>query len=108
MKKRRLRLRFFLDEGVPVMTGEALEAAGHQVIYFKESGVAKGSSDQIVCVVAEMNDAILVAHDGDMKTLAKGHGITPARFKTLNLLRVCPRIHERRANRRVSSMMEAA
>ncbi|MDF1747585.1 MAG: DUF5615 family PIN-like protein [Alphaproteobacteria bacterium] len=79
-------MRFFLDEGVPVMTGDALVEAGHEVIFFNQSGVAKGSADPVVCISAAANNAILVAHDRDMKTLAKGHGVTPARFKKLNLL----------------------
>ena len=79
-------MKFLLDEGVTVSAGQALEAAGHEVISFNSSGIAKGSSDTIVCIVAEANDAILVVHDNDMRTLARGHGITPGRFKTLNLL----------------------
>jgi predicted nuclease of predicted toxin-antitoxin system len=41
----------------------------------------------LVCVAAEANDALLVAYDNDMKQLARRHGITPARFKRLNLLK---------------------
>lgn len=85
---RRPSLRFLLDEGVPVSVGAALEAAGHEVIYFNNSGLAKSAADAVVCVAAEVNNAVLVAHDGDMKVLAKGHGITPARFRSLSLLRL--------------------
>jgi predicted nuclease of predicted toxin-antitoxin system len=81
-------MRFFLDEGVTVSAGRVLEAAGHEVIFFDRSGLLKGSDDPIVCIAAEANDAILVAHDNDMKTLARGHGITPPRFRTLNLLQL--------------------
>jgi len=68
--------------------GRALEAAGHEVIFFDRSGLLKGSDDPVVCIAAEANDAILVAHDNDMKTLARGHGIAPARFRTLSLLQL--------------------
>lgn len=91
MSPARPRLKFFLDEGVPVSVGKALEDGGHEVIYFNNSGVAKGSADTMVCVVADANDAILVAHDKDMKVLAKGHGITAARFRSLSLLQLACR-----------------
>ena len=65
-----------------------LAEAGHVAIQFSESGVAKGSADTIVCTVAEASEAILVAHDGDMKQLAKSHGISGGRFKALSLLKL--------------------
>ena len=34
------------------------------------------------------DDRILVAHDGDMKGLAKRHGVTNGRFKSLSLLKL--------------------
>lgn len=85
------------------MTGKALEAAGHEVIYFGQSGIIKGSADTLVCISAAANDAILVAQDGDMKTLARGHGITPARFKSLSLLKLSCR--EADGPRRVTEAM---
>ena len=86
-----LQLRFLLDEGVPVSVGQVLQDAGHEVIFFNQSGIAKSSADTIVCTVAEANEAILVAHDGDMKQIAKTHGITGGRFKALSLLKLeCP------------------
>lgn len=103
MKRGKPVLRFFLDEGVPVMTGEALEAVGHEVIYFDQSAIGKGSADTVVCISAEANDAILVAHDGDMKTLARGHGVMPARFRSLNLLKLACR--ESNGPRRVTEAM---
>jgi len=85
-------MKFLLDEGVPVSVGSVLLDAGHEVVFFNSSGLAKGSPDPIVCAAAEANDAVLVAADADMKTLAKGHGITPARFKKLGLIRFeCPK-----------------
>jgi predicted nuclease of predicted toxin-antitoxin system len=76
-------MKFLLDEGVTVSAGKVLQDAGHEVIFFNASGLAKSSSDPLVCITALASDAILVAQDGDMKTLARGHGITPARFKSL-------------------------
>jgi len=103
LKRPKNRLRFFLDEGVPLMTGQALQLMGHEVIYFGESGLAKGSADTMVCAIAEVNEAILVAHDNDMKTLARGHGVTPARFKSLNLLSLTCR--ESEGPRRIAEAM---
>ena len=87
-------MKFLLDEGVTVSAGHSLQAAGHEVIFFNDSGLAQSSADHIVCIAAVASEAILVAHDNDMKTLARGHGITPARFKTLSLLQ----LHCREAN----------
>jgi predicted nuclease of predicted toxin-antitoxin system len=84
----RVILKFFLDEGVPDSVGTALRTAGHDVILLRESGIAKGSPDTIVCTAAEANDAILVAHDGDMKQLAKDRGISQGRFRSLSLLKL--------------------
>ena len=88
MSKKRLQLRFLLDEGVPTSVGEVLEAAGHQVIYFNASGIVKSSSDEIVCLTAKLNSAILIAADNDMKGLVRGHGVTKAQFSTLSLLKL--------------------
>jgi predicted nuclease of predicted toxin-antitoxin system len=59
---------------------------GHTLIPFEEV-LSRGSVDDLVCVAAEANDALLVAYDNDMKQMAQRHGITPARFKRLNLLK---------------------
>lgn len=85
-------MKFLLDEGVPVSVGSVLANAGHDVIFFDKSGLAKGTPDAVVCSAAESSGAVLVAADADMKKLAKGHGITPAQFKTMGLLRFeCPK-----------------
>jgi predicted nuclease of predicted toxin-antitoxin system len=47
-----------------------------------------GSPDVLVAKTAEANDAILIALDGDMKTLAKRAGISGGRFKRLSLLKL--------------------
>jgi predicted nuclease of predicted toxin-antitoxin system len=81
-------MRFFLDEGVTVSAGHALAGAGHDVIFFNDSGLLKGSEDPLVCIAAEANEAVLVFTDRDMRTLAKGHGMARARFRTLSLLQL--------------------
>ncbi len=100
-------MKFFLDEGVTLSAGRALEAAGHEVINFGGSGLAKGTADSVVCLAAEANDAILVANDNDMRTLARGHGITPARFKRLSLLQLnCRESHSEARIREAMSLIE--
>lgn len=84
----RVVLRFFLDEGVADSVGRTLQAAGHEVIFLRDSGIATGSADTVVCTAAEANGAILVAHDGDMKQLAKDRGISAGRFRSLSLLKL--------------------
>jgi hypothetical protein len=59
---------------------------GHTLIPFDDV-LSRGAADDLVCVAAEANDALLVAYDNDMKAMARRHGITPARFKRLNLLK---------------------
>jgi predicted nuclease of predicted toxin-antitoxin system len=84
-------MKFLLDEGVPVSVGNVLVQAGHEVIFFDNSGLTKGSPDPVVCAAAMASDAILVAADHDMKRLAKAQGISNSRFKTLGLVRFeCP------------------
>lgn len=90
MKAARASLRFFLDEGVADSVGVFLEAEGHFVIRLRDS-ITTGSKDPLVCVAAEANDAILVAHDADMRGLAKRYGVTNGRFKRLSLIKLsCP------------------
>lgn len=85
-------MRFLLDEGIPVSVGNILAEAGHEVVFFNSSGLTKGTPDPVVCAAAQSSDAVLVAADHDMKMLARGHGITKARFKTLGLVRFeCPK-----------------
>jgi predicted nuclease of predicted toxin-antitoxin system len=75
-----------LDESVPAAVGFVFLEHGHTLIPFDEV-VGRGSRDELVCVAAEANDALLVAFDNDMKQLARRHGVTRARFKRLNLLK---------------------
>jgi len=81
-----------LDESVPNAVGRVLEEAKHKVIYLNKGDlVPRGSTDQLVAAFAVRNDSILVATDGDMKSIAKGHGITSSLYAKLNLLKLsCP------------------
>jgi predicted nuclease of predicted toxin-antitoxin system len=80
-------LRFFLDEGVPDSVGHTLMAEGHHVGFLNKT-MARASSDQLVCVIADINNAILVALDGDMKRIAQGYGIGARTFLKLGLLKL--------------------
>ena len=96
------RLRVFLDEGVPDTVGRVFAEHGHDVIYLREA-IKEGSSDTLVCAAAEANDAILVALDGDMRQIARGHGVGGGRFKRLSLIKLsCP---EPQAANRVEQAM---
>jgi len=81
-------MKFLLDEGVIVSAGIVLREAGHEVIFFNDSGIVSGSDDATVCTMALLNSAVLVAQDGDMKVLTRGHGAAPAKFPTLSLLKI--------------------
>jgi predicted nuclease of predicted toxin-antitoxin system len=85
--RERPRLRLFLDEGVPDSVGRAFENHKHEVIYLRDS-VPQGSPDLLVCAAAGSNDAVLVAFDGDMRQIAKNHGISKGRFKRLSLIKL--------------------
>jgi hypothetical protein len=86
----RPKLRLILDEGVPADVGKMFESHGHEIILFDEV-VRRGSVDTLVCMAAQANDAILVAFDGDMREIAKRHGISHDRFSRLNLIKfTCP------------------
>jgi predicted nuclease of predicted toxin-antitoxin system len=95
-------LRFFLDEGVTDSVGTILSSHGHVIIRLR-AAIATGSPDPVVCAAAELNSAILVAHDGDMKALAQRHGIGKRRFRTLSLLKLSCR--ESRAPERVEKAL---
>lgn len=88
MSEKNVNLKFFLDEGVPDSVARTLRESGHAAIILRESGVARGSSDQVVATFAEVSESILVALDGDMKQLAKDNGVGNGRFKKLNLLKL--------------------
>lgn len=102
MSAARPTLRLFLDEGVPDSVGHTLVGGGHTVILLREAA-GQGSPDPLVCAVAEANDAILIALDGDMRQHAQRRGIGRLRFKRLSLIKLSCR--ETRAAERVKSAM---
>jgi predicted nuclease of predicted toxin-antitoxin system len=95
-------LRLFLDEGVPDSVGHVFMEAGHEVAFLNRM-MARGSSDQLVCVIADINQAILVALDGDMKRIAQGYGVGARRYLRLGLIKLS--CHEPDAARRVKEAM---
>ncbi len=95
-------LRFFLDEGVPDSVGRFLESAGHTVLYLRQA-LAPGSPDHLVCTIAEVHAAILVAFDADMRALARRHGAGGQRYRRLSLLKLSCR--ETRAMERVKAAL---
>lgn len=80
-------LRLFLDEGVPDSVGHAFLEAGHQVGFLNKS-LARGSSDHLVCAIADINDAILVALDGDMRRIAQSYGAGGRTYLRLGLIKL--------------------
>jgi hypothetical protein len=67
-------LRLLLDEGIPDSVGHVFLERGHQVGFLNKT-LARGSADPLVCAIADINQAILVAGDGDMKRIAQSYGI---------------------------------
>jgi predicted nuclease of predicted toxin-antitoxin system len=85
------RLRFFLDAGVPDQVGAVLKASGHIVFYYRDA-LAEKQADSVVASTALLNEAVLVAHDRDMRAFPKRYGMSPRggdRFPTLSLLHLC-------------------
>jgi hypothetical protein len=77
--------------------------AGHQVAFLNRTPAARGTSDPVVCVIADINDAVLVALDGDMKRIAQGHGVGGRTFLKLGLIKLS--CFEPDAARRVEEAM---
>lgn len=86
-KPENVSLRLLVDEGVPDAVGRAFEARGHHVTYANRS-LARGSADQLVCMAALNDGAILVAADHDMKALARAMGANNQRFRTMSLIKL--------------------
>src|SRR5262249_10588983 len=80
-------LRLFLDEGVPDSVGHTFMENGHEVGFLNRT-IARGSSDHLVCAIADINNAVLVALDGDMKRIAQSYGIGSVRFLRLGLIKL--------------------
>lgn len=108
MRFRRPKLRFALDEGVPNAVGRVLSNASHKVTYLNEGKtLPRGSKDEHVCAFAMLNNLILVATDGDMKAVAKNHGVSNSRYGRLNLLKIsCEEPHAANRVREAMSLIE--
>lgn len=102
MSGTKLRLRLFFDEGVPDSAAQAFRDAGHEAMLLREH-MATGSPDPAVCAIAEVNEAILVACDGDMKRLARNNGVNRGRYARLSLIKLSCRPSQ--AAPRVECMM---
>jgi predicted nuclease of predicted toxin-antitoxin system len=82
--------RALLDAGVPVSVGKVINAAGFEVLFHRDV-LPEKTPDEVVCITAEENQAVLIAVDHDMKQMAKQYGVTPAgnKHSTLNIIRIC-------------------
>lgn len=85
--KKGLPLTVLLDEGAPVAVAEPFVARGHRVIHHRDV-LSPGAKDPMVAAMALLNNAALVAQDGDMKQMAKrfGNGVDAWKFKNLSLI----------------------
>jgi predicted nuclease of predicted toxin-antitoxin system len=79
----RPKIKFFIDHCVPDSVGRALSGEGHEVILLRTQ-LAPNSPDPLVAAVSEMNEAVLVSHDADFKSLAPRAGIGRKRFQRLS------------------------
>lgn len=75
---------------MPVAVGSKCKEAGHIRILYNEV-LREGVADEVVAATAIENAAILVAHDNDMKRLARRYGEAAhnTRFGRLHLIRLC-------------------
>jgi hypothetical protein len=48
----------------------------------------EGLIPHLVCAIADINNAILVALDGDMKRIAQGHGVGSGKYLKLGLIKL--------------------
>jgi predicted nuclease of predicted toxin-antitoxin system len=71
---------------VPAAVARVFESHGHEVIPFDDV-TRRGAADLLVCRAAQVNHAVLVAFDKDMKRIARGLGVGMERFKRLNLIK---------------------
>ena len=82
--------------------GRALLDAGHEVVLLRQQ-LAPNSPDPLVAAVSEMNDAVLVSHDSDFKTLAPRASIGRKRFQRLS--RIALKCSEPQAAGRIKAAM---
>lgn len=95
-------LKLLLDEGVPDSVGKIFQEFGHVVTYLNKTS-ARASTDHLVCKLADLDEAILVALDGDMKRIAQSHGVGAGKYLKLGLIKLSCK--EPNAANRVKSAM---
>jgi predicted nuclease of predicted toxin-antitoxin system len=91
-----------VDHCVPDSVGRALSEAGHEVVLLRQQ-LAPNSPDPLVAAVSEMNEAVLVSHDSDFRTLAPRAGIGRRRFRRLS--RIALKCSEPQAAGRIKAAM---
>ena len=62
-------MKFLLDHCVPASVGAVLRERGHEVVVLTEV-LPQDAADQIVAMVAELNECVLVTQDSDFKKIA--------------------------------------
>lgn len=87
-------MRFMLDENVPAAVSHFLVEQGFEVILSRDA-VGEGEPDPVVAQAAQVNDAILVSLDRDMRRIQRQLSAAhEARFPTLDLIMLhCPEPH---------------
>jgi predicted nuclease of predicted toxin-antitoxin system len=63
-------MRFLTDENVADNVGEWLRARGYEVFVARDV-VARGSPDELLAFLIEVNGLIIVTHDNDFKQLRR-------------------------------------
>ncbi len=102
----RVKLRFFLDEGVPNSVGRMLEGFGHTVTYGNKT-LTPGTPDLVVCLISMVDEAILVAMDKDMKRIAKANRVSTSQFAKLSFVHLdCPEINAAERVRQAMGLLE--
>src|SRR3954451_8365140 len=97
-----LSLKFLADHCVSDSVGRALKDAGHEVILLRDI-LPTDSPDPLVASVAEINEAILVTFDKDLKSLAPRMSMGKRSFQRLS--RIAFRCREPEAAKRIVSAL---
>lgn len=84
-------MKFMLDENVPAAVHRLLSDRGFEVALSRDA-VGQGEPDPVVAAAAQINNAILVSIDRDMRRIQRQLSSgNEARFPTLDLLLLaCP------------------
>lgn len=84
-------MKFMLDENVPAAVSHFLAGQGFEVILSRDA-VGEGAADPVVAQAAQVNEAILVSLDRDMRRIQRQlSAANEVRFPTLDLIMLaCP------------------